>query len=347
MAIADVTVRGAGIFGLAVAWACARQGARVQVIDPGGAGAGASGGVVGALAPHAPDQWDAIKAFQFQALCLAEPFWRAVAAAGGVDPGYARHGRLQPLADAAAVERARARVDAAAQLWGPELTWEVVAAERCGSFVPLSPTGLVIRDTLTARLHPRLALAALCAAIAARGGVIGRDGDDEGRVIWATGHAGLSETGLGGGVKGQAAVLRHDAGPVPQVFAGGVHLVPHVDGSLAVGSTSEADWTGADTTDARLDAVIAAARAIMPALQDATVTERWAGLRPRAASRQPVLGPHPGRPGAFIANGGFKIGFGVAPLVAEVMADLVLHGRDRIPAGFRPGRPVTAPVAAP
>jgi glycine oxidase len=37
----------------------------------------------------------------------------------------------------------------------------------------------------------------------------------------------------------------------------------------------------------------------------------------------------------FIANGGFKIGFGVAPKVAEVMADLVLDGVDRVPVAFR------------
>jgi glycine/D-amino acid oxidase-like deaminating enzyme len=49
-----------------------------------------------------------------------------------------------------------------------------------------------------------------------------------------------------------------------------------------------------------------------------------------------MLGEWPGRPGQFIANGGFKIGFGMAPKVAEVMADLVLEGRDAIPAAFRP-----------
>jgi glycine/D-amino acid oxidase-like deaminating enzyme len=38
-----------------------------------------------------------------------------------------------------------------------------------------------------------------------------------------------------------------------------------------------------------------------------------------------------------VANGGFKIGFGMAPKVAEVMADLVLDGRDGIPEGFRVG----------
>ena len=30
----DVTVRGAGIFGLSVAWACALRGASVRVVDP-------------------------------------------------------------------------------------------------------------------------------------------------------------------------------------------------------------------------------------------------------------------------------------------------------------------------
>jgi glycine/D-amino acid oxidase-like deaminating enzyme len=38
---------------------------------------------------------------------------------------------------------------------------------------------------------------------------------------------------------------------------------------------------------------------------------------------------------AFIANGGFKIGFGMALGVAEVMADLVVDGIDRIPDDFR------------
>ncbi|TDL83791.1 FAD-dependent oxidoreductase, partial [Meridianimarinicoccus aquatilis] len=34
-------------------------------------------------------------------------------------------------------------------------------------------------------------------------------------------------------------------------------------------------------------------------------------------------------------NGGFKIGFGMAPKVAEVMADLILRGQGEIPPGFR------------
>ncbi len=96
----DITIRGAGIFGLSIAWACVQRGARVQIIDPHGAGAGSSGGIVGALAPHVPENWNPKKAFQLESLLMAEAFWREVAAAGGKDPGYARTGRLQPIADA-------------------------------------------------------------------------------------------------------------------------------------------------------------------------------------------------------------------------------------------------------
>jgi glycine/D-amino acid oxidase-like deaminating enzyme len=58
-------------------------------------------------------------------------------------------------------------------------------------------------------------------------------------------------------------------------------------------------------------------------------------VRPRAKTRAPLLGAWPNREGHFVANGGFKIGFGMAPKVAEVMVDLVLSGRDTIPEGFR------------
>ncbi|MBC7131781.1 MAG: FAD-dependent oxidoreductase [Roseovarius sp.] len=336
----DITVMGAGIIGLATAWVCARRGARVRVIDPAGPGAGASGGLVGALAPHVPENWNAKKAFQFESLMMAEAFWAGVEAAGGVSPGYARLGRVQPVADAAALALARGREVSAAALWQGKALWRVEPA--AGGWCPESATGFVIRDTLSARLHPRRACAALVAALRSKGAEVVREGTQEGRILWATGVAGLEEMNagrariVGSGVKGQAALLQFDARDLPQVFANGVHIVPHADGTVAIGSTSERDWTDAHATDARLDAVIAAARAALPVLARAPVIERWAGLRPRTRSRAPMLGAHPLRAGQFIANGGFKIGFGMAPGVAEVMADLMLDGIDRIPEGFRP-----------
>ena len=334
----DVTVLGAGIFGLSVAWSMAARGARVRVIDPAGVGAGASGGLVGALAPHVPEAWNDKKAFQLESLLMAADWWARVTAAGGGDPGYARLGRLQPLADARAVDAARARAAEAAVLWQGRATWQVVAAAGA-AWEPASATGLLIRDDLSARVHPRRALAALVAAILAVGGEVVTAGDVAGAVVHATGVAGLANLGPkpGGGVKGQALTLRFVAKGMPQLFVDGLHIVPHADGTVAVGSTSENQWDDPVSTDAQLDALHARAVTALPVLAGAPVADRWAALRPRTPSRAPVLGAWPGRAGHFVANGGFKIGFGMAPLVGEVMADLVLGGADRIPAGFRLG----------
>ncbi len=258
---------------------------------------------------------------------------------------------MQPLADAAAVAAARRRAAGAAAHWGARAEWAVVPATGA-EWEPQSPSGWLVRDTLAARIAPRAALAALAAAVAAAGGEVAAAGPEEGAVVHATGAAGLEALGAvlgrpaGGGQKGQAALLAHAAPGAPQVQAPGLHIVPHADGTVAVGSTSEAEWDDPRATDARLEAVIARARALVPALAGAPVLARWAGLRPRAASRLPVLGVWPGRAGHFVANGGFKIGFGLAPRVAETMADLVLEGRDRIPPEFLPeGLPLprTAP----
>ena len=341
MAMADVTIMGAGIFGLSIAWVCQSRGAQVRVIDPGGPGAGASGGVVGALAPHVPENWNEKKAFQFESLIMAEGFWREVETVSGIDPGYARLGRLQPIADEKAAALARTRAENAKSLWQGHAEWQVVDAD-AHRWAPASPTGLLIKDTLSARIHPRRACTSLAAAIVARGGEVVRKGATEGRVVWATGVAGLEELtahhtrNMGNGVKGQGALVHLDARDMPQLFANGVHIVPHADGTVAIGSTSERDFTSATDTDAQLDEVIETAMQAVPLLHGARVVERWAGLRPRARSRAPMLGRHPFRHTEYIANGGFKIGFGMAPKVAQVMADLVMEGQDAIPEEFRP-----------
>lgn len=334
-------MRGGGIFGLSCAWELIRRGARVRLIEAAHIGAGASGGLVGALSPHMPENWNPKKQFQLDSLLMAQSFWAGVAAASGLSPGYARTGRLQPLADARAVESARARATSAAALWQGQAVWQVIPATGA-PWEPASPTGLLIHDTLSARLHPRQAAAALAAAITARGGdILLGDAPETGPVIHATGTAGLADLSqalgkpVGVGVKGQALSLRFDACDQPQIYAGSLHIIPHEDGTVAIGSTSENQWSDATVTDSQLEDLHTRAIAALPCLADAPVIDRWAGLRPRAKSRAPMLGPWPGRPGHFIANGGFKIGFGMAPKIAATMADLILEDRDTIPPGFR------------
>ena len=328
-----IEIAGAGILGLACGWELTRRGARVRIHEAGRIGSGSSGGHVGALAPHAPENWNDKKQIQMQALAGAQDWWAEIARTSGMDPGYGRSGRIQPV-EPGTKARLRDRIAAASQNW-PDWARMQLTDRPEAALIPASASGLWLVDSLTARLNPRAALTALAAAIRARGGQIieNSPADPDRPAIWATGSTGLAPFN-GSGVKGQSALLAFDAGTAPQVFADALHIVPHGDGTVAIGSTSEREWDGMGT-DAQLEALIDKARLICPALQDAPVIDRWAGVRPRAKSRAPLVGAWPGRPGHYVANGGFKIGFGMAPAVARLIADLVLDGKDAIPAAFR------------
>ncbi|MDG2340174.1 MAG: FAD-binding oxidoreductase [Paracoccaceae bacterium] len=338
----DVTIRGAGIFGLSIAWACLQRGAQVAIIDPNGAGSGSSGGLVGALAPHTPDNWNEKKEFQFHSLVYAAEFWSKVDNASGLSSGYTQTGRLQTIADDHALALARERCLTSLKFWRGQAIWEVVDAKDQEPWAPKSETGLLIHDTLTARMHPQMACASLVKALRRSGVTVQSEGPDTGAVIWATGYQGLLELTaqrgrlVGKGVKGQSALLEFDARDKPQLFADALHIVPHENGTVGIGSTTELEFDDPSSTDDQLEDLLAKAILAFPVLNSAKVAGRWAGVRPRSKSRSPILGAHPYRQGQFVANGGFKIGFGMAPRVAEVMADLVLAGEDNIPISFRP-----------
>ncbi len=339
MASVDVSIRGAGIFGLCCAWFCVEGGARVEIVDPNGVAAGVSGGLVGALAPHVPENWNVKKQFQLESLLMARDFWPMIEELTGLSTGYAPLGRIQPIMDAHGLALARQRALSAAELWGHHAVWQVQRDSEGWQIE--SPTGYYIKDTLSAHIHPRLACSALAEALAARGCRVSEAPESvAGATIWATGAAGLEAlsqdhtSSVGQGIKGQAALLALDRSGLPQLFADSLHMIPHKDGTLAVGSTTEREFTCASTTDEQLETLLQRARQLVPELKNAKVLTKWAGLRPRARSRAPMLGTWPGKPDHYIANGGFKIGYGMAPKVGIAMADLVLKGAQTYPAAF-------------
>jgi glycine oxidase len=69
----------------------------------------------------------------------------------------------------------------------------------------------------------------------------------------------------------------------------------------------------------------------VPLLRDAPVVERWAGIRPKAIGRDPLVGPVPGHPNVISLTGGFKISFGMAHRLAACAVDLALG---RTPCGL-------------
>ena len=128
-------------------------------------GAGSSGGLVGALSPHVPEAWNPKKAFQLESLLMAQGFWEGVESTSGLCSGYGRVGRLQVLADAAAVELARVREVDAVSLWQGRAAWRVVGdAMGLGAGVAL---GQVMAQQLNQGLQGGGAAAAAAAAAAA------------------------------------------------------------------------------------------------------------------------------------------------------------------------------------
>ncbi|MCV6823277.1 MULTISPECIES: NAD(P)/FAD-dependent oxidoreductase [Halocynthiibacter] len=353
--MAEITIMGAGAFGLSIAFLCAKAGAKVRVLEKDHIGAGSSGGLVGALAPHTPERWNSKKQFQFESLVMAEPFWREVEEISNEATGYGRIGRLQPINTERMLELAQERAEFAKDHWRGKAEWRVVSAAEFGEWAPKSETGLLVHDTLSARMHPRLATRALASAIQKLGGEItlGQDTPPANAktVIWATGAAGLEalssefDAPIGAGEKGQAALLGLSIEGKPQLYANSIHVIPHANGTTAIGSTTERDFNDAGETDDLLDDLLAKTRETFPVLANAPVIERWAGARPRSQTRAPIVGRYPGHDGQFIANGGFKIGFGMAPKLAQCMAELVLEGRDAIPDEFKPERSIPSASA--
>lgn len=350
----DVIVVGAGAWGLACAWACLNRGLTVRVLEAQSIGAGASGGIVGALSPHVPDQWNPKKQFQFEALDQGAEYWAHIEGASGQTTGYGRIGRWIPVMDEAGLTLAQTRQQNASTLWASRYTWSVTRDVPPLMSPAAAPFG-VVHETLSARINPKAAVRALATACRAKGCQI-EEGESALKIqngsvqtqtstyaaksiILAHGLLGLewlsAETGqpAGTGVKGQAALLDVALPSQPQIFADGVYVIPHSDGTVAVGSTSEKTWTH-DGTDGLLDDVIDRAAAIVPSLADSSVLERWSGIRPKPVRRDPMLGPVPGKTRVFAALGAFKIGFGIMPKVGEVLADYAEGKSVNLPSSF-------------
>jgi glycine/D-amino acid oxidase-like deaminating enzyme len=346
----DILVIGGGVAGLWCALRAAARGFSTVLAEAGRIGQEASGGILGALMPHQPVNPTPKKAFQLEALLSLEGEIAALEAATGIETGYRRCGRIQPLYDIRKRDQAREHARAAARFWprkapgGASIRYAVLEQVPDAAWLdPAQAPFGIIHDTLSARIEPR----SLMRALTARAGQLGvdirekmgaeklaRDGSvsfadgtslTPGHTILAAGvesfalAAPLVGKALGTGVKGQAALLQ-SATPVPPdmpiLFDGGVYVIAHESGLAAIGSTSEDSYTDPAATDEKLDAIIARAKALCPMLGGARVVERWAGVRPKSG-RDPLIGPLPDAPKIILCTGGYKITLGIAHRMAD------------------------------
>lgn len=368
--MSEVLIVGGGIMGLWAALMAGRAGIETRLIERETIGAGASGGLLGALMPHMPDRWNAKKQFQFDALVSLEGEIARLEAETGLSSGYRRSGRIMPLGKPHLRDIARDHEKDAARHWiagGRHFHWHVREAD-AGDWPAMeaAPFGIV-HDTLAARVSPRELLQALRAALSGFPHVEVEEGvevtaiePDRGQLALADGRvlsfghcilaAGVGSFALidrlierakapsGGAVKGQAALLRAEIDPAsPIIFSDGLYIVAHENGHVAVGSTSENRFDAPFSTDEQLEVLIGRAAALAPALAGAPVIERWAGLRPKAAGREPMVGRHPDHDRLSVLTGGFKVSFGMAHVLAQCVIEEIA-GRQQgvdLPESFR------------
>ncbi|MBX2855336.1 MAG: FAD-binding oxidoreductase [Rhodobacteraceae bacterium] len=357
----DLLVAGAGIFGLWTAKRAVEAGLKVAIAEPRRPGAGASGGLLGALTAHSPDRWNPKKQFQFDALTELPGLIAALEAETGLSAGYRRCGRLMPIAKPGFLSQVKERVIGAEEYWRVGADQFVYEARSLGEAAPLgwispeaAPLGAAW-DSLAARVSPRAYVGALWAWLRPRvtlyeQAYTGWDGavvlSDGGRV--ATGAAALAagyeafpliasaldlEGPVGGGVKGQSLSARlapgaaaglGDVAALPLIYEDGVYVAVHEDGTVAVSGTSERDWEHPGAVDPANDGFWRRAQALCPALEGAAVLEWWAGVRPRAAGRDPMIGRLPGKAPIYAVAGGYKISFGIAHRVAQAVVDEIM-----------------------
>ena len=117
-----------------------------------------------------------------------------------------------------------------------------------------------------------------------------------------------------------------------------VYLIPRSDGRIIVGTTVEEAGFDKRTDFPTIQRLHRAAVALVPELRNAKILEDWAGLRPGTPDTLPILGATP-TPGYYVATGHFRDGILLAPITAQVMAQ-VIEGKnpDHDLAPFSPAR---------
>jgi glycine oxidase len=126
---------------------------------------------------------------------------------------------------------------------------------------------------------------------------------------------------------------------LPFVVRSGIHyLVPRPERRLLVGTTAE--YTGFEkaVTAKGLLSILQGAVGLAPLVGESRFLRAWASLRPDTADHLPILG-YGEIENLVFATGHFRNGILLAPMTAEIIADIILKGTTPRPVeAYRPTR---------
>ncbi|MFQ5655617.1 MAG: NAD(P)/FAD-dependent oxidoreductase [Planctomycetota bacterium] len=363
MRASDQLVIGGGVIGLACAWRLAREGVDVRLLEAGRVGGGSTAAALGALMPASPLREGAIQRLQWPSLWSFGSFCEELEKASGSRVLYEQRGRIELIGSEKRHRRAREEVEAARVRWPmkdglpalelldrdkgkrrePRVSFGEWGALLCRLTAQVETGSLVsaLREACVAagvRIEEGRrvdSLIIVCGRV--RGARCGAEEIPSGGVLVT---AGTGVAGLGAPldtltpvvpVKGQALLLRVEDPMISfLVKGGGTYLMRRGDHHLLVGATTEPEAKFDDTaTEEAREKLISGASEILPDLAMVEVEEHLVGLRPAAPDRRPWLGAVPGIDGLHVAAGHYKIGLALAPVTAEILADLIVRGRTK------------------
>ena len=111
------------------------------------------------------------------------------------------------------------------------------------------------------------------------------------------------------------------------------YIVPRGNGRVVAGSTLENAGFAKQVTPEGMSKILNAAKELIPAIADAPILEKWAGLRPDTPDHLPIIGTTEGVTGAkglWMATGHYRNGILLAPGTAQAITALVVRGESPI-----------------
>ncbi|SOC82046.1 glycine oxidase [Ensifer adhaerens] len=306
-----ILIKGAGVAGLTAAFALARRGHPVTLVDPNAPGMGASHYAGGMLAPWC--EGETAPEVVVEAGIEAIGWWEDAL------PGLVEQkGTLvvAPPRDLSELERFARRTNR--QEWVDEAGIAELEPALAGRF----RRGLFFRDE--AHLNPRKALAGLVDALTGLGVKLLREADERAfsHIIDCTGRAAITPGSQLRGVRGEMLYLNTSevalSRPVrllhPRIP---LYVVPRGEGRFMVGATMiESEHDGAISARSLME-LLNAAYTLHPAFGEAEVIETGTGIRPAYPDNIPRItgsGRH------LAINGMYRHGYLMAPALAEELA---------------------------
>jgi len=118
-----------------------------------------------------------------------------------------------------------------------------------------------------------------------------------------------------------------------------VYLVPRDNSDLIIGATEEEMGFDKSLTAGGIYNLLKIAREVLPAIENLSIVESWAGLRPATRDEAPIIGPSKKIKGLIYATGHHRNGILLAPLTSNVIKNYYLNGKiENDFNNLRPGR---------